>query len=274
MSTSRKRARDADRTATCDVLDAAFAEGQLDGVEHRERTAAAIRARTVGELHDLVEDLQAAPRPGPPPPMPPERVHRRRPGRLLALLVVGVSLAVVVVGLSWQSERGAVRAGPSADPDDVPARVVGPVNLHSEEGWRRLVGDLQDSQGSALVHRVLLYPGYAVLELPVPGEPARSRSYTYRGGLGSSNSASSHDPQEPPVDLAAIDPRPLLALLAGVDRSVNVRDVTTRYLSLEDDGDGDGPVAAIHASNEFNESGYLSARPDGSIVGVWPYEPG
>ena len=270
MSASRKRARDADRTATCDALDAAYAEGQLDGTEHRERTAAAIRARTLGDLHLLTEDLQAPARPGAPPPA--QRSPRRRPGLVVALLVVGMSLAVVLIGVSRQSEPRSGPAGQAAAPDDVPARVVGPVDMHTEEGWRRLVDDLRESQGSALVHRVLLYPGYAVLELPVPGEPARSRNYTYRGGLGSPNTASSHDPQEPPVDLAAIDPRPLLALLAGVDRSVGVRDANTRYLSLEDDGEG--PVAAIHASNEFNESGYLSARPDGSVVGVWPYEPG
>jgi hypothetical protein len=30
----------------------------------------------------------------------------------------------------------------------------------------------------------------------------------------------------------------------------------------------------VYASNEFHESGYLQARPDGSIVAVHPYEAG
>ncbi|MEJ2868517.1 DUF1707 domain-containing protein [Actinomycetospora sp. OC33-EN08] len=268
-----RRARDTDRITTCDLLDAAYAEGQIDGVEHRERTAAAVRARTLGDLQRLVADLQHRPRPAPTPtPGPPAR--RRRSGGVVALVVVvAMSLAAVLIGITSQSDRRAVRAAPASSSDDTPSRVVGPVDLHSEAGWQRLVADLRSAQGSALAYRVVLYPRYAVLELPVDGEPARSRSHSYRGGLGASTGASSHDPDHPAVDLAAIDPRPLLALLAGVDRSVGVRDADTRYLVLEDEGDGEGPVASIHASNEFHESGRVAARPDGTVVGVWPYEP-
>ena len=61
------RARDTDRTATCALLDTAFAEGQIDGSEHRQRTAAAMRARSVAELSALVADLQRGRRADPPP---------------------------------------------------------------------------------------------------------------------------------------------------------------------------------------------------------------
>ncbi|GFG53444.1 hypothetical protein CQY20_12115 [Mycolicibacterium agri] len=54
------RARDADRTAVCQLLDSAFAEGQLSVEEHRQRVSAAVNATTLQELHALVEDLQTA----------------------------------------------------------------------------------------------------------------------------------------------------------------------------------------------------------------------
>jgi Domain of unknown function (DUF1707) len=52
------RAKDSDRTETCQVLDGALAEGQLSMEEHRQR---ATHATTPGELASLVADLQVAP---------------------------------------------------------------------------------------------------------------------------------------------------------------------------------------------------------------------
>jgi hypothetical protein len=45
----------------------------LDGAEHRERTAAALRSRTLGELHGLVADLQLG------SPMPQRITEQARP---------------------------------------------------------------------------------------------------------------------------------------------------------------------------------------------------
>lgn len=65
-----KRARDADRSRIADILDAAYAEGQIDGIEHRERVSQAIRAKTLAELDKQVADLQFEPT---PPSSPPAR---------------------------------------------------------------------------------------------------------------------------------------------------------------------------------------------------------
>ncbi len=54
----RTRARDLDRSEVCGLLDAAYADGQLDAEEHRSRTAAATPAKTLGELREFVDDLQ------------------------------------------------------------------------------------------------------------------------------------------------------------------------------------------------------------------------
>lgn len=57
---SGKRARDADREQVMGLLDGALADGQLDGFEHRERVARALRSGTLGELGATVADLQVA----------------------------------------------------------------------------------------------------------------------------------------------------------------------------------------------------------------------
>ena len=51
------RASDADRNVVHSVLTEAFADGRLDREEYDERTAAALQARTLGQLPALVADL-------------------------------------------------------------------------------------------------------------------------------------------------------------------------------------------------------------------------
>lgn len=76
MSTAvpgRMRARDIDRAHTAGNLDAAYAEGQLGAAEYHDRIDRARLARTLGELSELVADLQQSGG-GPPSvaPAPPE----------------------------------------------------------------------------------------------------------------------------------------------------------------------------------------------------------
>jgi hypothetical protein len=58
QQTARTRAKDSDRTTTCQVLDSALADGQLSMEEHRTRVASATNAATLGDLQALVDDLQ------------------------------------------------------------------------------------------------------------------------------------------------------------------------------------------------------------------------
>ena len=58
MATAATRAKDSDRNDTCQILDAALADGQLSAEEHRQRVASATKAVTLGDLRSLVTDLQ------------------------------------------------------------------------------------------------------------------------------------------------------------------------------------------------------------------------
>lgn len=269
MASPRTRARDADRSALCAALDAAFADGQLDGAEHRERTAAALQAKTIGELHGLVDDLQVR---KPMPELRPAPDPRRRSRRL------AVVVSVVLLGTGFAIGRAtapdsAVAAGEATDGGaaGVTPRVVGLAGLHTPEGFGHFVGDVRARLGSTLVAEATVYPEYAVVTTAVPGSPGRAQTYNYRGGLDGPSSAGTRDAGHPLVDLASFDPAVVLALLAGAPQSLNVTDPTSRYLIFDDEGTG--PEVAVYVSNGFSESGYLEARPDGSIVSVHPYQP-
>jgi hypothetical protein len=58
---SLARASDADRDRTIEALAAASAEGRLSLEEYSQRSEAALRARTLGELTGLTSDLPAPP---------------------------------------------------------------------------------------------------------------------------------------------------------------------------------------------------------------------
>ncbi|MET9961644.1 DUF1707 and DUF4190 domain-containing protein [Streptomyces sp. NPDC006326] len=98
---SAMRASHTDRDRAVDVLKAGYAEGRLSREEYEQRFDAVHRARTYGELGQLLADLPAGPvvfpfaaaAPVPPPafapmpmPMPPRRVN----GMAIASLVLGV----------------------------------------------------------------------------------------------------------------------------------------------------------------------------------------
>ena len=88
------RASDADRNAVVDRLREAAGEGRLEPDELEERVAAALRARTYGELEWLVADLPAG--------AAARRRRHRSPARSAMLgagTLAGVAVAVAAVAL-------------------------------------------------------------------------------------------------------------------------------------------------------------------------------
>jgi len=91
---TQRRASDADREAVVERLSAHGAAGRMDADELGQRTAAALRARTVAELEALEADLPAA-----PPVRRPARLARGAwlppLGRFRAYLPVMALLVVI-----------------------------------------------------------------------------------------------------------------------------------------------------------------------------------
>jgi hypothetical protein len=269
----RTRARDLDRTEVCGLLDTSYADGQLDADEHRSRTAAATDAKTLGELRELVDDLQLE------KPMPDLR--ERAPQRPLRprSRVVAAAAALVLLGAGFGIGRLTAQTSP-AGPDGTtvvaggaPAAriVVGPTALHTPAGLRKLIDGVRTELGTTRVADLTVYPDYASIDVPVSGAPARAQSYYYKGGFDGPNDAGHRNPDDPLVDLAVIDVDKVLGLLAGAGQSLNVENPTMHYLLVRDTGKG--PEIAIYANNnDTGQSGYLEAKPDGTVIGVHPYE--
>jgi hypothetical protein len=90
------RANDADRSLVCGMVDAAYADGELDLAEHQSRISAAMAAKTRGELQHLVSDLQS-PIPAFAQPAPPALPPRR--GRTRGVIVGGSVGALAAIGV-------------------------------------------------------------------------------------------------------------------------------------------------------------------------------
>ncbi len=196
------RAKDSDRTATCQVLDSALAEGQLSMEEHRYRVSAATHAATLGELEPLVADLQT------PGAVQPQVISspKLRPGPLvvggMAVAAVVLGAAVVVVLASSDSsasdtttsstaaaapETHALAAGPSTQavespsaPTDPPPVVLGPLpNLHTAEGLTLVIDEIRKRFGDTMGYELAITPddaSWRVLIRPMSSRSSSTRS--------------------------------------------------------------------------------------------------
>jgi hypothetical protein len=261
------RARDDDRTHTCSTLDAALADGQLAEAEHEQRVRTAMTARTLGELHELIDDLQgdselAAVRPG----LPAIPGARRRPWLLIIvpLVVLGVLLAVVVRGCS---------ADANSDSSGASAGDFGPAGYLSQAGLTDVVGAIQDEFGDALVDELTIYPEYAVVFRADPAAPRTQQSIGYNeDGFGTATDSGNRDPAVAPVDLATLDLSKVAGVIAGAPASLGLSQVDTIYAIIR--STDQGPEMSVHASNDLGESGHLTAYPDGRFRTVYPFNPG
>jgi Domain of unknown function (DUF1707) len=84
------RAADRDRDEVAEILREQYAQGRLTLEEFGERSAKAVSAKTMGELHALTADL--------PAPVEPENTAWS-PARMRLIAVAGVAATAVVLGV-------------------------------------------------------------------------------------------------------------------------------------------------------------------------------
>jgi len=110
------RASDADRAQVCAILDNAYAGGELDADEHRQRCSSAMSAKTHIQLLELISDLQA-----PPPVFTQQPTIAVRPNRkwIVGATAGGGIAAVAILGFiiaAWHSGSSPSRTAPVAAP--------------------------------------------------------------------------------------------------------------------------------------------------------------
>jgi Domain of unknown function (DUF1707) len=269
--TAGTRAKDSDRNDICAVLDSALADGQLSGVEHRQRVAAATSAATLGELQSLVSDLQTA---GAPVRLPDLKARPKLPGNGWGIraAVAGV-LVVLGIGIGWglygnTSSPLNFTSDPGAKPDGVqPVVLTPPRQLHSLGGLTGLLEQMKQKFGDTTGYRLVVYPDYASLDRPDPSEDRRQLNYSYRGGWDDPTTGSkSTDARS--VDLAKFDIPKIVGIMRGAPETLGIKpaDVTSTYLIVDPSGDPLTPDAvelSVYVSSDFG-GGNIELNPDGS----------
>ncbi|OLL19741.1 MULTISPECIES: DUF1707 SHOCT-like domain-containing protein [unclassified Rhodococcus (in: high G+C Gram-positive bacteria)] len=261
------RARDADRAAVRARLDAAYADGQLSGAEHEVRDARAGAADTLGELDELVADLQAS-----PDAAAAARVRAWGPW-VFAGAVVTAAVVAGVATFRW------VRADPPPagaqqalylDPAALRPVVVPTPSLVTRAGLEQYRADHLAAFGDALVDKVDFFEQHASITRSVPDVPDRMVSYTYRGGFDPDHAPRTRAVDTPVVDLATLDVDEIARYVAGAPQSVGVPDGTVGHISVG--FSYDQPSVRIFVRNTAGETGFLEVTPQGELIELHRFE--
>lgn len=273
--TASTRAKDTDRNDTCQILDIALSEGQLSMSEHQQRVKAATNATTLGDLRALVSDLQTANAPVQLPTLKkPGLSGSGVSGGWGIRLAVTAVLILLGIGIGWGLYGNTpsplnFTSDPGAKPDGVaPVVLTPPRQLHSLGGLTGLLEQMKKKFGDTEGNRLVIYPDYASLTRPDPGDERRELNYTYRGGWDDpSTSGASSDAKV--VDLSKFDAKVVVGVLRGAPETLNMKqsDVKSTYLIVEPSRDQTVPgtlTVSIYVSSDFG-SGYIQLNADGSV---------
>ncbi|TJZ76035.1 DUF1707 domain-containing protein [Rhodococcus oryzae] len=285
QDSSRTRARDIDRAQTCGLLDAGYGEGQLEPAEYQARTAAAMKAKTLGGLDALVSDLQIpehlveATRATAPEPVPRQRV----PGRVVAALVaavlaVGGTLLFTTRGDDAAPETTDVAAAqqapapapsPAGEPQPI---VIEPIDPLTTDGVREFVRQLGVKfEGDLRVDQVTFYSSYVFVTRMLEDQPHREQDWSFRAGFSTSRDPESRPLDTATVDLAALDVDRLGDVIATGANRVGMPSGSVEYIFVRPDSPTEGLVTVLF-KDDADRSGSVNTRLDGSVVDVSPAE--
>lgn len=290
VSTPDRRARDKDRDAAIEVVEAAWADGQIVEMDRDKRVEELLRAHTLAEIDMLTRDLQPAaapahdpvPEPVPvvdygPPLVPdgpaptsladfsiaPGAAARVAKLPKVLFLIPAVAVLVVVVGIV-----AALLVGTSGDVDDFSfespeVAVEQPVGeVLTVEGYDDLVAAVVEQSGRSQVFDAVLYPSYAVVSIPADATSEREESFYWDGTDLRSNQLKTMATTRR-FDLGRVDGAVVIDLVERV-RGL-VADPTTWYAVIRAP-DTDRSMIWAYATDEYGESVYLGARRDGTVV--------
>ncbi|ADU01830.1 MULTISPECIES: DUF1707 SHOCT-like domain-containing protein [Mycolicibacterium] len=279
--TAWTRAKDSDRNETCQILDTALADGQLSMTEHGERVKSATTASTLGQLQDLVSDLQTAKTIAEPTVI--TRVINRqvaRPGWGVKAAIAAV-LVVLGIAIGWglygnSSSPLSFQTDPGAKDDGIPARVLTPPRqLQSLGGFTGLFEQMRQKFGSTMGYELDIHSDMAYLDRPDPQDNRRSLTYYYRGGWGEpSGSPTAVSADERLVDLAKFDFEKILGVVRGAPETVGIsradlKETWLRISPSEDPATPDAVIVEIVVNSDFG-NGRIELYPDGTPLAIWP----
>jgi hypothetical protein len=276
--TAGTRAKDDDRTKTCQILDSALGDGQLSMEEHRQRVAAATTAATLGDLQTLVGDLQTEQT---LPELKKESRFRADGAKRAWGYPLAVTAVLVVLGIAigWglygnSSSPLDFTTDPGAKPDGVvPVVVTPPKELQSLGGLSGLFAQMRTKFGDATGYSLSINPDDAYLQRSDPRDDRRVLNYRYQGGWGDPSEGTKSDGQRV-VDLANFDWPKVMALVKGAPRTLEmgsqrIDDVSINIDPSRDPLTPDAVNIRIAVDGEFG-NGTMELAPDGTIKSITP----
>jgi hypothetical protein len=189
-------------------------------------------------------------------------------GGIIALIIV-VSVVVPIVGalIAFFAARDSFPEfggiGPTDDTTYLPGEAPGKsgVNVHTVDGYTEMVDALRDETDATFAFSAVLYPRYAVLEVPT-GTNNRYQNFYWNGEeLELQDIKGTTDDGQ--VDLSLVDPQQMVDMLNTVRGRM---DNPENWYVVIGDTFGAGPQISAYASNDFSESTFLTETLDGTVI--------
>jgi hypothetical protein len=182
---------------------------------------------------------------------------------ILVSVIVPIAGAVIAFFAARDSFPDFGTIGPTDDTTYLPGQPPGKdgVNVLTVDGYDELVDALRDRTNATYTFSAVLYPRYAVLQVPT-GTNNRYENFYWNGEeLEVQDIKGTTDDGQ--VDLSLVDPQILVDCVKTVhDRMDN----PNSWYAVIDDSFGSGSQLACYASNEFGESTYILEGLDGTVT--------
>ena len=263
---ARTRARTADRDRAIDIINAAYADGQLGEIVRENRIEAALQATTLGQLRALTQDLQHPDQKGRAPRKKWHSLERRDPApvprrtKIVAGSIIAVLVALAVVGVVTN------------DPPERPAGA--PIEFTiSTSSLREVVETYEDQFPTTEAYRLTFAPEAVVAY--VPTDDGRERYEEWRWSDGDEGGrfrqvveARTAQGRFARVDLADVDIDRIEANMRRAEAEVGVEDPEEVSVWIEHPSYEDQAVVRIQVVNAYDELGYLFTDLAGEVLRV------
>jgi hypothetical protein len=188
-------------------------------------------------------------------------------GIIAAVVLVSVVVPIAGAIIAFVSSRNSFpdfgSIGPTDETTYAPGEAPGKngVNVHTVEGYNDMVDAVREKTGDAYAFSAVLYPRYAVLEVPT-GTNQRYEDFYWDGEELTANDikGSTTDGQ---FDLSLIDPNQIITMLDEVRGRID--EPTSWYVIIGDHTNTEAQISA-YASNDFSETAYIVETLDGTVV--------
>ncbi len=286
-------ATDADRRGAYDELKELLSSGRIDAAEFATRSSKIADAATLSELAALVTDHGRAPATSAPAEQSfgtvvGDAITSPELGRSVGRFatVVGLRKALFwLVGLAlagagafatslFVSEDGGSSSNPPANPQATPGASPGGTQqtatapadpqLLTSDGFTKLREDMRAKIGSTRYISAVIYPDYATIEVPVPGDPDHSQRWYYNGSFPNNPIESPRKAGSKDADLRSVKVEALARAIQRAPAELDVPDADRTYLIF--DNRSGLNVMSVYVMSPSNKVGYWTMKLNGSTI--------